>query len=63
MYLGMVLILLGIAVLMGVVAPLPVVAAFAVLMDRVYARKEERMLSARFGPAWDAYRNRTRKWV
>jgi protein-S-isoprenylcysteine O-methyltransferase Ste14 len=63
MYLGMVLILLGIAVLMGSVTPLLAVMAFAVLMDRRFIRIEERMLARQFGTAWQAYKQRVRRWL
>jgi len=63
MYLGMVLILLGIAILMGSLAPLVVIVIFAALMELVFVRTEERMLEERFGPEWIAYRKNVRKWV
>ena len=44
MYLGMVLILIGIAVLMGSLTPYAVIPVFAVLMEVVFIRVEERML-------------------
>jgi protein-S-isoprenylcysteine O-methyltransferase Ste14 len=63
MYLGFVLILVGIAVLMRSLTPFVIVIAFAVLMDRMYIQAEERMLAERFGPAWETYRKRTRRWL
>jgi protein-S-isoprenylcysteine O-methyltransferase Ste14 len=63
MYLGFVLILLGIAVLLGSAMPLALVLLFAVLMDRTYVRLEETMLKERFGDAWKAYTRRVRRWV
>lgn len=56
MYLGMVLILAGIAVLLGSLTPYIVLAGFAAVMDVVFIRAEERMLAARFGDAWQRYR-------
>jgi len=44
MYVGMVLILIGIAVLMGSLTPYAVIPVFAVLMEVVFIRVEERML-------------------
>jgi protein-S-isoprenylcysteine O-methyltransferase Ste14 len=63
MYLGFVLILAGAAALLGALTPWLVVPAFAVLLDRMYITVEERMLAAKFGPAWQEYSHRTRRWV
>ena len=63
MYLGFVLILGGIAALLGSASPWLVVAAFAVLMDRTYVRVEESMLQAQFGEEWTAYQKAVRRWV
>lgn len=63
MYLGFVLILLGVAVLLGSAAPFVVVAAFPLLLDTAYVRPEERMLQETFSEAWEAYRRRTRRWL
>lgn len=63
MYLGFALIVAGTAVLLGTLAPCLVVPAFFILMVRVYVQAEERMLEARFGAQWLAYRARTRRWL
>jgi protein-S-isoprenylcysteine O-methyltransferase Ste14 len=63
MYLGMVLILAGIAVMLGTLAPFALVAAFTVLLERVFVRTEERMLAEQFGDAWEAYRRQVRRWI
>jgi len=63
MYLGFVLLLLGIAVLLGALAPFVVVLVFAVLMDQVFIRVEERMMEEQFGDAWRAYKRRVRRWL
>ncbi len=62
MYLGMVLILLGVAILLGSVTPLFIVAIFGVLLELVFVRAEERMLEEQFGATWLAYKKRVRKW-
>lgn len=63
MYIGEVMIVfaVGLAVnpLMGAVAA----AAFWLFLDRWQIPAEERALSARFGPAYDAYRARVRRWL
>jgi protein-S-isoprenylcysteine O-methyltransferase Ste14 len=63
MYLGMVLILLGIAILMGTLTPLIVVVVFGILMEWVFVRTEERMLEEQFETTWLAYKKKVRKWV
>ncbi len=63
MYLGMSLILLGIALLFGSATPLLVVPVFALLVDRVFIVPEQRMLEATFGEQFQEYRRRVRRWV
>jgi len=63
MYLGFVLILIGIAVLMRSLTPYVVVLAFAILIDRMYITVEERMLAEKFGAEWEEYRQSTRRWL
>ncbi len=63
MYLGMVLILLGIAILMGTLTPLIVILIFGILMEFVFVRTEERMLEEQFGETWFAYKKKVRKWL
>jgi len=63
MYLGMVLILPGVAVLVGSLTPYVVVLAFAILMDRMFIKVEERMLAEKFGAEWEAYKRSTRRWL
>ena len=63
MYLGFVLLLGGIAVLLGSLTPLLVVGVFAVLMERMFIRVEERMMEAQFGQAWLAYKAKVRRWI
>ncbi len=63
MYLGMVLILIGIAVLLRTLSPLLVVIPFASLIDQIYIRVEEQMLIKKFGTKWQAYKAKTRRWL
>ena len=63
MYLGFVLVLLGIATIMGSLSPWIVVPVFAVLMDVVFIQTEERMMAAEFGESWLAYKARVRRWL
>lgn len=62
MYLGMVLILGGLAVLLGTLTPFAVVLVFAVFLDFRFVRAEERILAETFGDDWRLYRRRVRRW-
>ena len=55
MYLGMILIPLGIAILVGSLAPFAVCAMFALLMRYRFVRIEERTLVEQFGTEWRRY--------
>ena len=63
MYLGFVLILLGIAIFMGSLTPFLPVLLFAILMELVFIRVEERMMAAEFDDAWLAYKANVRRWI
>jgi protein-S-isoprenylcysteine O-methyltransferase Ste14 len=63
MYLGMTLLLLGVALLLGTLSPLAPVALFAGLMDRVFIGPEEESLARSFGEEWETYRAKVRRWI
>ncbi len=63
MYLGFVLLLAGIAMLLGSLTPWIVVAVFPFLMDMRFVRAEEAMLEALFGDSWLEYKQRVRRWL
>jgi protein-S-isoprenylcysteine O-methyltransferase Ste14 len=63
MYLGMTLILLGIASLLGSTAPFMVALLFPLLMDRSFIDVEEEMLEDTFGAQFREYRERVRRWI
>jgi len=63
MYLGMLLILIGVALFLGALTPFAVSAVFALLMRYRFVRIEERMLADRFGAQWQRYSARVRRWV
>jgi protein-S-isoprenylcysteine O-methyltransferase Ste14 len=63
MYLGFVLLLAGLALLLGSACPLLVVAAFAVAIQWLYIPREETMLRERFGEEWADYRAQVRRWL
>jgi len=63
MYLGMVLILTGTAILLRSFSPYLVIIAFVVFIDRTYVRVEEKMLAEKFGAVWVGYKSKTRRWL
>jgi len=63
MYLGFVLILIGVAILLGSLTPWVIIPIFAVLMEVVFIQVEERMLGEKFGPAWIDYKKKVRRWL
>ena len=63
MYLGMVLILAGIATLIGTLSPYAVIPVFIVVIDMVFIKPEERMLAETFGEVWTEYQLKVRRWL
>lgn len=63
MYLGMVLILAGAAVLLGSLTPFIIVPVFPVAIDRTFITAEEHMLDSRFGDRWKQYKASVRRWL
>lgn len=63
MYLGMALIVLGAALLLGSATPLAVVILLALLLDRAFISPEEEMLADTFGDQFQEYRGRDRRWI
>jgi protein-S-isoprenylcysteine O-methyltransferase Ste14 len=62
-YLGMILILCGTALLLGAATPWAVCLGFAAQLHFRFVLAEEQMLAARFGEAWLDYAARVRRWV
>ena len=63
MYLGFVLILVGVAILLRSSTPYLVIIAFAIFIDRVFITVEESMLAQKFGSSWVEYKQKTRRWM
>ena len=63
MYLGFVLILVGIAILLGSVMPYIVIPVFMILIEKSFIRVEEQGLEQKFGQQWLEYKQRVRRWV
>ncbi|MBX3750190.1 MAG: isoprenylcysteine carboxylmethyltransferase family protein [Opitutaceae bacterium] len=63
MYLGMLLVLLGWAVLLANALAFAIAAVFIPLMNRLQIRPEEKILAARFGTAFTDYQSAVRRWI
>ena len=62
-YLGMVLFLIGVALVLGSLTPMFVVPVFALMIDRVFIRGEQQMLHETFGDEYARYCLRVRRWI
>lgn len=63
MYLGMLIVLLGLFLLLGTAAPLVVIPAFFWLIHTHFVLPEEGMLEIQFGDQWLDYKRRVRRWL
>lgn len=63
MYLGMALVLAGLAAWWASLLDAALVAVFCLYMTRFQIRPEERALQARFGEEFAAYTARVRRWI
>ena len=63
MYLGMTLILIGVAVLLNRAAPWLVVPIFFAILWLRFVRHEEKLMEVTFGDAYRAYKARVRRWL
>lgn len=62
-YVGNVAIIFGFAVMKGSLWYLLLVPMVFILIERLAIRREEAHIAARFGPAWDEYAARVRRWL
>ncbi|MGG5823744.1 methyltransferase family protein [Falsiroseomonas sp. HW251] len=62
-YLGNTVMVGGFAVAFGNPWFIPCALAAALAVNRLAIRREEAQLAALFGPEWDAYAARTRRWL
>lgn len=63
MYLGMVIILVGVAILLGTLASFLPIPFFVILIQRQFIQKEEAMLAERFGEQYIEYKKTVRRWI
>jgi protein-S-isoprenylcysteine O-methyltransferase Ste14 len=62
-YLGMVVIMLGIAVNAGSLSAFLIPPLFALALDAFFIRREESALARQFGDRYATYRRRVRRWL
>ena len=63
MYLGMVVVLLGIAILFGSASPFFVIPGFGWLIQTKFVKPEEALLEETFGREYIEYKLRVRRWL
>ena len=63
MYVGMTLVMLGLALIIGSAMSLAMVAVALLIVDRLVVRREEAYLEAKFGADYRDYRQRVRRWL
>lgn len=63
MYLGMILVLLGVALLFGTVTPLLPIPLFVWVIRSRFVLPEEAFLEELFGAEYLAYKSRVRRWL
>jgi protein-S-isoprenylcysteine O-methyltransferase Ste14 len=63
MYLALLLLLAGLALALGTLTPVLVLPVFIIAVDRLFIRREERLLAGRFAAEFAAWRTRVRRWL
>jgi protein-S-isoprenylcysteine O-methyltransferase Ste14 len=63
MYLGMIIALLGIAIVSGTVGALVPIVIFISIIEFRFIRPEERLLEGLFGNSFRVYRKSVRRWI
>jgi protein-S-isoprenylcysteine O-methyltransferase Ste14 len=63
MYLGLLLALIGVAVLLGTLSPFFPIPFFVWLIQTQFVRGEERFLEELFGAQYLAYKSKVRRWI
>lgn len=63
MYVALLCFSLSIAIIAGSAWFFGATAALAAILDRIVIAREEKVMTETFGPAFEAYRTRVRRWV
>jgi protein-S-isoprenylcysteine O-methyltransferase Ste14 len=62
-YVGLTLLLVSLVVLLGTLGPWLAVPSFWLVLRQRFVLKEEALLRARFGPAYEAFCTRVPRWI
>lgn len=62
-YLGMIVVLIGLWIYLGSLTPIFVVPLFSWLIQEVFIKEEERMLEDKFGEDYLEYKATVRRWI
>ena len=63
MYLGFVIILLGMSIMLGSVSSFSGPVILFIVMDRCFITAEEKMLAEEFGSEFEEYKKQVRRWI
>ena len=63
MYLGMVLLLIGFAVVLGTLGAFLPIPIFVLIIQEWFIKGEERFLEEIFGEQYVAFKKRVRRWI
>jgi protein-S-isoprenylcysteine O-methyltransferase Ste14 len=63
MYLGMLLVLIGVWLLFGTTTPLLIIPIFFLLMTVLFVIPEERDMERQFADQYDEYKRHVRRWI
>jgi protein-S-isoprenylcysteine O-methyltransferase Ste14 len=63
MYLGMTLILIGVALGLGTLSPWLVIPMFVLSIQERFIKMEERKMESEFGAEYLAYEQKVRRWL
>ena len=63
MYLGFILVLVGVSFLLGSLASFLVIFLFAIVIQMRFIRFEEKMMAETFGKDWNQYVQKVRRWI
>lgn len=63
MYLGMMLVIIGMGIYVGSLALIPICAAFWLYMNETQIKPEERALIETFGEEYQSYMTQVRRWI
>ena len=62
-YLGMIIVLIGLWIVLGSLSPGLIIPVFAVLIQELFIKAEEQMLDAKFGEEYQEYKATVRRWL